>query len=193
MDRPSRSLVRRPGVTAKPKKPRKPRNKDFVRDHRADMLFAAGRWLKGAGCGDIVESSWGASGLRGEHEVVVTCCLTRADFTGRDKLQAGDWRFFLAPLGIISPRDLPPGWGLLHYTGGKAQPVLGVPEGEGWATLHPFVATPPKRPRGRPRKGEEPPPKDPTIPKRGRGRPRKMTWADLRADRERVAKERGWT
>ncbi len=59
--------------------------------------------------------------------MVVECKLSRADFLA-DRLKPfrqnpgialGCERFYLAPAGLVSPAELPPGWGLLECRGRK--------------------------------------------------------------------------
>ncbi|MBB3017663.1 hypothetical protein FHR70_000703 [Microvirga lupini] len=60
-----------------------------------------------------------AAGSYDDGSVVVECKTSRADFLA-DRKKAhrttggcGNWRYFMAPEGLISPDELPPGWGLL--------------------------------------------------------------------------------
>lgn len=52
----------------------------------------------------------------------------------------GDWRFYLAPQGLLSPSELPVGWGLLEWQGRKVVPVSGWPSNTQWCSEAPFKA-----------------------------------------------------
>ncbi|KJU81084.1 adenylosuccinate synthase [Ectopseudomonas oleovorans] len=104
----------------------------------ADLCAIAVKWLKransagGPGCHVAVSecrSGWTgevpdaigfrAAGSLDDGSVVVECKTSRSDFLA-DRKKAhrttggcGNWRYFMAPEGLISPDELPPGWGLL--------------------------------------------------------------------------------
>ena len=70
----------------------------------------------------------------GECSIVVEVKTSRADFlkdgkkwhraeTMRD-YQSGNYRYFLAPKGLIKPEDLPSGWGLLEWDGKAIERVV---------------------------------------------------------------------
>lgn len=52
----------------------------------------------------------------------------------------GDWRFFMCVPGIITPTDLPDGWGLLYVEGRKVIKVQGWPGNALWLTKKPFTS-----------------------------------------------------
>ncbi|BCP56263.1 hypothetical protein K32_48800 [Kaistia sp. 32K] len=103
----------------------------------ADLCAIAVKWLKransagGPGCHVAVSecrSGWtgevpDAIGFRAagfeDGSTVVECKTSRADFLAdrkkahRSSGGCGNWRYFMAPDGLISPDELPPGWGLL--------------------------------------------------------------------------------
>lgn len=103
----------------------------------ADLCAVAVKWLKransagGPGCHVAVSecrSGWSgevpdaigfrASGFE-DGSVVIECKTSRSDFLADQKKPhrssggLGNWRYFMAPEGLIMPDELPPGWGLL--------------------------------------------------------------------------------
>jgi hypothetical protein len=103
-----------------------------------DLCLVAVRWLQrnngagGPGCHVAVSecrSGWSgeipdAIGFRAagfeDGSTVVECKTSRADFLA-DRKKAhriagglGNWRYFMAPTGLLSADDLPHGWGLLE-------------------------------------------------------------------------------
>src|SRR5690606_30712771 len=104
----------------------------------ADLCALALKWLKrprsagGAGCAVAVSecrTGWSgeipdAIGFRCAEpdpgSVVVEVKVSRPDFLADSKKPhrtsggVGDWRYYMAPQGIISAVDLPKGWGLLE-------------------------------------------------------------------------------
>lgn len=100
----------------------------------AELVDHALRWLRGTQrCPVAVASPGGgleipdAIGWRsgGRMSILVECKASRADFL-RDKkkwhrqhgLGVGQRRYYMAPPGIITPADLPPGWGLVEVVDG---------------------------------------------------------------------------
>lgn len=98
-----------------------------------DQLIAAARiWLRDQQrCAVVLTEMVNGSGetpdaigWRGAHTIVVECKISRADFLADAKKPfrmnasggMGDYRYFLAPSGLIEPHDLPLGWGLLEPT-----------------------------------------------------------------------------
>lgn len=97
------------------------------------LVKAAVAWLRRYGCGVVLSEQSCASGetpdaigwKRACHSVVVECKISRADFladadkTFRMKPEKGMGceRFYLAPAGLISVNEVPPGWGLLELRG----------------------------------------------------------------------------
>jgi hypothetical protein len=63
-----------------------------------------------------------AIGWKNGASVLVECKASRADFlSDREKLSRrisgiglGDYRYYMAPKGVIAPEDLPEGWGLVE-------------------------------------------------------------------------------
>lgn len=116
-----------------------------------DLCLVAVKWLKransngGPGCHVAVSecrSGWtgeipDAIGFRAagfdDGSVVVECKTSRSDFLA-DKKKAhresgglGNWRYFMAPAGLIKPDELPTGWGLLEVNSrGHVKVVAGL-------------------------------------------------------------------
>src|SRR5690348_6231306 len=100
--------------------------------HEKLVSFAV-RWLRGYGCGVVLSEQSCASGetpdaigwKRACHSVVVECIISRTDFLAdREKpfrrnqeRGMGCERFYLAPAEMITPAELPAGWGLLEIRG----------------------------------------------------------------------------
>jgi hypothetical protein len=108
--------------------------------HRAHakLVSAAVDWLRHHyGCGIILSEQYCATGEVPDaigwkgfcHSVVVECKASRADFLSdsdkpfRQKPEEGLGceRFYLAPAGLIAPKELPENWGLLEYAGKQAR------------------------------------------------------------------------
>lgn len=113
----------------------------------ADLCERAARWLKTVGCGvTAVELVTRAGeqpdviGWRHGHSVLCEVKISRADFyADRAKpwraepvLGMGDWRFYVAPQGLLFPCEMPPGWGLLEWDGKRMQRTHNVPAGNMW-------------------------------------------------------------
>jgi hypothetical protein len=98
--------------------------------HR-QLVTRAGRWLSGnQKCGVVLmESSTSAYecpdaiGWRGgNHSILVEVKVSRSDFFAdknkvfrvRPKLGMGAYRYFLTPVGLVHPEEVPQGWGLLE-------------------------------------------------------------------------------
>lgn len=52
------------------------------------------------------------------------------------KHQIGNYRYYLCPDGVISPDELPEGWGLLYWNGKKVNKI--VPAPKCWNTDHKY-------------------------------------------------------
>lgn len=125
-----------------------------------DLCLVAVKWLKrsksagGPGChvavsecrsgwtGEIPDAiGFRAAGGDDDGSIVVECKTSRSDFLA-DRKKAhrisggvGNWRYFMAPEGLISPDELPQGWGLLTVNSRghvKAVAGLAVSYREGW-------------------------------------------------------------
>lgn len=113
---------------------------DLIPFTHADLCAVAVKWLKrpasagGHGChvaASECRSGWSgeipdAIGFRAagdrDGSVVVEVKVSRSDFLAdRNKPHRleggmGNWRYFMAPAGMIRPDELPPGWGLIEVT-----------------------------------------------------------------------------
>lgn len=91
-----------------------------------------------------------ALGFRNLASCLIEVKCSRSDFLAdrrkrfriEPELGMGDWRFFMCEPGIITPDDLPHGWGLLHVKNGRVYKVHGWPGNAMWCTKSskPFVA-----------------------------------------------------
>lgn len=112
--------------------------------HKA-LVRKASAWMRnrkncGIVCAELATANHetpdviGFYGLGGS--ILVECKVSRADFCADknklfrrvEEMGMGDVRYFAAPKGMISPLDLPEGWGLLEMTEGRTyetkQPIL---------------------------------------------------------------------
>ena len=103
------------------------------------LVEKAVAWLRSYRCGVILSEQACASGempdaigwKRASHSVLVECKISRADFLAdRDKpfrqkseLGLGCERYYLTPPGLLDPRELLPGWGLLEFRRRKIEVV----------------------------------------------------------------------
>ncbi len=114
----------------------------------ADLVTRAERWLRNTvGCqlvltehiattrtGEIPDAIGWCAGLC----YLVECKMSRADLRAdlRKRFRSpglgalGNFRFYLAPEGVLRPDDIPPGWGLYEVHGRR---VIHR-SGEAWAT-----------------------------------------------------------
>ena len=104
------------------------------------LVKAAVAWLRRYGCGVVLSEQSCSSGetpdaigwKRACHSVIVECKISRADFLAdRDKpfrmkpeKGMGCERFYLAPAGLISAKELPEAWGLLELRGREVSLVV---------------------------------------------------------------------
>ncbi|MDV3469032.1 hypothetical protein RZA67_09850 [Stenotrophomonas sp. C3(2023)] len=101
----------------------------------ADLVKVAGRWLRNtAGCSVVLEELCAATG-NGENPdaigwytgrtLLVECKVSRSDFLADRKKPfradpargLGQYRYFMAPKGLLRADELPPRWGLLEVSG----------------------------------------------------------------------------
>lgn len=128
--------------------------------HKSLTLLGAS-WLRRQGF-SVIETEITAIGSREQPDVIgfrssssaiVEVKVSRADFLAdRRKPERaeggaglGVYRFYLSPVGVVRPEDLPPRWGLLHATGtrgglievrrptGNIWPKFGSAEWGDWA------------------------------------------------------------
>jgi hypothetical protein len=105
----------------------------------AQLVEQAVAWLRSYRCGVILSEQACISGempdaigwKRASRSALVECKISRADFLAdRDKpfrqkpdLGLGCERFYLTPPGLLEPKELPPGWGLLEVRKRKVEMV----------------------------------------------------------------------
>jgi hypothetical protein len=96
----------------------------------AQLVQKAVVWLRAYRCGVILSEQACLSGempdaigwKRACHSVLVECKISRADyladrakpFRRKQELGLGCERFYLTPVGMLRPEELPPGWGQLE-------------------------------------------------------------------------------
>jgi hypothetical protein len=105
----------------------------------AQLVEKAVRWLRRYRCGVVLSEQACVSGempdaigwKRACHSVLVECKVTRSDFLAdrakpfrlKPELGVGCERFYLVPAALISREELPRGWGLLEYSGGRVETI----------------------------------------------------------------------
>src|SRR5215472_16243752 len=105
------------------------------------LVSKAVAWLRNYGCGVVLSEQSCASGetpdaigwKRGCHSVLVECKISRADFLidqgkpfrRKPSSGMGCERFYLTPTGLIDPKELPAGWGLLELCGRAVDMAVG--------------------------------------------------------------------
>jgi len=105
----------------------------------AQLVEQAVAWLRSYRCGVILSEQACISGempdaigwKRASRSVLVECKISRSDFLAdRDKpfrqkpdLGLGCERFYLTPPGLLEPKELAPGWGLLEVRKRKVEMV----------------------------------------------------------------------
>jgi hypothetical protein len=93
-----------------------------------DLVTLAGKWLQ-KHCSVVITEMQGgnyeqadAIGWKGGYSWLIECKASRADFLADAKKSfrqhpesgMGYHRWFMAPLGMLSPDELPSGWGLIE-------------------------------------------------------------------------------
>ena len=114
-----------------------------------ELVERAVKWLYSQGCGFAVGErvctvSTGeipdAIGFRSNCSILVECKTSRADFKAdrkkkfrfdEPKLGMGNFRFYLCEKDVISPLEIPSGWGLLYIQGKQIIKVIS-PQGNAW-------------------------------------------------------------
>ena len=81
-------------------------------------------------------------GFDGNHSAIIEVKTSHADFLSDRKkwcrskeaeevgLQAGTFRWYLCPEGVIKAEEVPDGWGLLYWEGSKIEHIKGAPKHE---------------------------------------------------------------
>ncbi|MEL6346808.1 MAG: hypothetical protein AAFV53_27090 [Myxococcota bacterium] len=76
-----------------------------------------------------------AIGFRGAHSILVECKVSRPDFRA-DRKKAihkaastcpGQERWYLTPKGLVTPREVPKGWGLAEVRGSRIRKIKAPP------------------------------------------------------------------
>jgi hypothetical protein len=107
--------------------------------NHAQFVEKAVRWLRSYRCGVVLSEQACVSGEMPDaigwkkacHSVLVECKVTRADFLVdrgkpfrlKPEQGVGCERFYLAARGLVGREEIPAGWGLLEYVGGKIEMV----------------------------------------------------------------------
>lgn len=105
-----------------------------------DLVALGAKWLKKQGFGVIATEIQAAFcreqadvvGFRSTCSAIIEAKVSRGDFLADAKKPErssegkgiGVYRFYLCPVGVIEPQDLPLKWGLLHEKGGKVIEVV---------------------------------------------------------------------
>jgi len=113
----------------------------------AELCMHAERWLRQSGCGvtaiDLATAAGEQPDVIGWRYGLTALCevkISRGDFLAdrkkpwraRPELGMGDWRFYVAPSGLLRAEDMPEGWGLLEFDGKRLQRSHNVPDGNMW-------------------------------------------------------------
>ena len=116
----------------------------------SDLVACAERWLRRfAGCSIVVTETSCVSrtmeipdaiGWRERVSVLIECKTSRSDFLADRKKKfredaargMGTVRYFLAPVGLLRPDELPAGWGLLELSGRTVHLTVGVHPKKTW-------------------------------------------------------------
>lgn len=127
----------------------------------AELVLAAGRWLRGAGrCSVVLEELCAATG-NGENPdaigwyssqtFLVECKASRSDFLADRKKSfrmepargMGMYRYFMAPKGLLRADEMPERWGLLEVSGRRVFRTKGHEPGQGyWRQEDPWCFSP---------------------------------------------------
>lgn len=122
--------------------------------NHAELCSRAVRWLRrSAGCSVVLTELASnareipdAIGWRGGKSILIEAKVSRSDFlrdakklhrTG-DGRGMGGWRFYMAPIGILTAQEIPHGWGLLEVGGTQVRRTYGVPKGNCYWHESPF-------------------------------------------------------
>lgn len=121
-----------------------------------DLCIRAARFLKSNGFGVVFDDRYQAAtgsgelpdaiGFRNGVSCLIEVKVSRADFLADRKkhfrvkpnLGMGDWRFYLCPKDLISPDEVPNGWGLLYATKKQIKRIKGFPPNSQWFNCKPF-------------------------------------------------------
>lgn len=122
----------------------------------AELVERARRWLYNTlNCGVVVTElvaytpsgeTPDAIGWVWNKSILVECKTNRGDFFADRKKRSrqegfralGHWRFYLTPAGLISPEEIPDGWGLYEAHSNKIAHKAGVKYTNAYPKLPPF-------------------------------------------------------
>lgn len=123
----------------------------------ADLVKAAEKYLYNTlHCGVVFTefAPYGeipdAIGFKQSYTIMIECKVSKADFLAdrRKKWRLleipkvinglGDYRFYLCPVGLINPDELPTSWGLLYFNNNKIRRIIG-PQGNVWGLKYRFI------------------------------------------------------
>lgn len=127
----------------------------------AELVLAAGRWLRGsAGCSVVLEELCAATsngenpdaiGWRCQQTILIECKASRSDFLADRKKSfranpgrgLGLYRYFMAPKGMLRAEEMPDRWGLLEVSGRRVYRTKGHEPGQYyWQTPDPWCFMP---------------------------------------------------
>lgn len=118
------------------------------------LIEAGARWLKRNGFSVIGTNIWAANsrervdaiGFRSTCSVLIEAKASRSDFLADKKKPerhsggVGTYRFYIAPPGLITPDDLPKGWGLIESKGRQLSSTV-KPGGNLWPSYETSAGT----------------------------------------------------
>ena len=120
----------------------------------AALVEAGRRWLRRQGFAVVLHDPFrstlseqpDAIGWRESGSALLEAKASRADFLADAQKPyrtdpskgVGDWRFYIAPAGLIAVEELPDRWGLLEVSGRRILHTHNVPGNCGW-WKHPFT------------------------------------------------------
>lgn len=110
----------------------------------SELCLRAQRWLRSNGCAvtviDLATAAGEQADVIGWRYGLTALCevkVSRSDFLADRKKPwrrhpeqgMGDWRFYVAPAGLLRADEMPQGWGLLEWDGKRMQPTHNAPHG----------------------------------------------------------------
>ncbi|WP_065627342.1 hypothetical protein [Xanthomonas euvesicatoria] len=121
----------------------------------SDLVEAGRSWARRKGCRVVLHDPFRAAvrempdliAWRDGVSILLEAKTSRSDFLADAKKPwrkdpergMGDWRFYIAPKGLLKIEELPNGWGLLELDQGKVIEVHGVPLGNANWWRRPFT------------------------------------------------------
>ena len=115
-----------------------------------ELVKTAVKWLYDQGCGFAIGERVcltgtgeipDAIGFRSGCSILVECKTSRSDFKAdrkkkfrfeKPELGMGNFRFYMCVEGVISPLEVPVGWGLLYANGNIVKKII-APTGNTWS------------------------------------------------------------